>query len=144
MPRPERSLDDNSDGLAEFAAGLRALRDQAGRPGYRELAVMANYSATTLADAAGGRVLPSLAVTVASVRACGGNVAEWEQRWHALAAHRAFSERSAQVDVGKRGEAPYVGLAAFEPEDAEWFFGRTDVTEDLVLRVREQIGRAHV
>jgi len=49
MPRPERPLDDQPDDLAAFAAGLRALREQAGRPGYRALAIKAHYSATTLA-----------------------------------------------------------------------------------------------
>ncbi|GAA0593612.1 hypothetical protein GCM10010394_23700 [Streptomyces crystallinus] len=31
---------------------------------------------------------------------------------------------------------PYRGLAAFEPEDADWFFGRERMTADLVSRVR--------
>lgn len=137
MPRPERPLDANGDELSEFAAGLRELRDQTGRPGYRKLAQVAHYSATTLAEAAGGRVLPSLAVTLAYVRACGGDAAEWERRWHTLAAHRASSERSTEVDAAERAGAPYVGLAAFEPDDAERFFGRTDLTEHLVRRVRE-------
>jgi hypothetical protein len=39
----------------------------------------------TLASAAGGLRLPTLPVAVAYVRACGGNVAEWEDRWQKLA-----------------------------------------------------------
>ncbi|WP_396784875.1 hypothetical protein [Microbispora sp. H10670] len=38
-------------------------------------------------------------------------------------------------DDGARG--PYAGLAAFQPEDADWFFGRERLTEDLVSRVRQ-------
>ncbi|WP_084557007.1 helix-turn-helix domain-containing protein [Couchioplanes caeruleus] len=85
MPRPERALGDTGDPLVEFAAGLRKLREKAGSPSYRSLAVLANFSAATLAAAAAGRKLPTLQVTRAYVRACGGDVAEWEGRWRVLA-----------------------------------------------------------
>ena len=85
MPRPEKPLEPGDDPLTEFAADLRRLREQAGNPTYRELGRRAHYSAGTLSEAAGGRKLPSLAVTTAYVRACGGVVSEWEQRWHAVA-----------------------------------------------------------
>jgi hypothetical protein len=39
----------------------------------------------TLVSAAAGLQLPTLPVAVAYVRACGGNVAEWEDRWQKLA-----------------------------------------------------------
>jgi WD40 repeat protein len=35
--------------------------------------------------------------------------------------------------------APYKGLAAFEPEDANWFFGREALTAALVARVAERL-----
>jgi WD40 repeat protein len=136
MPRPERPLDGTDDALTEFASDLRALRDRAGRPGYRKLAIKAHYSATTLSDAAGGRDLPSLAVTLAYVRACGGNPADWEQRWHTLAAQRAPHRPSADPHTNDRADGPYVGLAAFEPDDAGRFFGRDALTEDVVDRVQ--------
>jgi len=138
MPRPERPLDIADGVLAEFAADLRALRDQAGRPGYRKLATRAHYSATTLSDAAGGRDLPSLAVTLAYVRACDGDVAMWERRWHAVAAQLASERPSSEMDMCDRATPPYAGLAAFEPGDADRFFGRDDVTEELVRRVQER------
>ena len=72
--------------VAAFAADLRVLRARAGSPGYRELAVRAEDSAAALANAAGGRRLPSLAVTLAFVRACDGDPAVWEQRWRHAAA----------------------------------------------------------
>jgi hypothetical protein len=72
VPRPERPLDPGDDPLTEFAAELRRLRESAGNPTYRELGRRAHYSAGTLSEAAGGRKLPSLAVTLAYVRACGG------------------------------------------------------------------------
>jgi transcriptional regulator with XRE-family HTH domain len=47
-------------------------------------------------------------------------------------------------DTGEQrsGEAcPYRGLAAFTPQDAEWFFGREHATAALVERIFEQVGR---
>lgn len=67
--------------VAAFAAQLRELRDRAGRPSYRRLAQLAHYSHTALSQAAAGQSLPSLAVTQAFVRACGGDVEEWSARW---------------------------------------------------------------
>ena len=64
MPRPERRLDPGDGVVERFAAELRTVRNSAGRPGYRELARRAHFSATTLSEAAGGRKLPSLAVTL--------------------------------------------------------------------------------
>src|SRR5437764_15214881 len=84
VPRPEKPLEPGDDPLTEFAAELRRLRESAGNPTYRDLARRAHYSAGTLSEAAGGRKLPSLAVTLAYVRACGGEPGEWEERWHAV------------------------------------------------------------
>ncbi|MFE2607772.1 WD40 repeat domain-containing protein [Streptomyces mirabilis] len=125
--------------LTVFAADLRRLRAKAGSPPYRELGRRAHYSSTTLADAAAGRKLPSLAVTLAYVRACAGDPAEWEARWRATAAELAAEEPAESLPEapadGRR--SPYAGLAAFQPEDAERFFGRERLTDDLVTRVRD-------
>ncbi|MFC4852963.1 FG-GAP repeat domain-containing protein [Actinophytocola glycyrrhizae] len=53
------------------------------------LALRAHYAPATLARAAGGRELPSLAVTLAYVRACDGDEEQWENRWHEAAAAAA-------------------------------------------------------
>jgi hypothetical protein len=50
------------------------------------MAELSHYTMKTLASAAGGIKLPTLPVTAAYVRACGGKVAEWEDRWHQVAA----------------------------------------------------------
>lgn len=89
MGRPERRIDPAAGPLAEFACDLRRLRDDAGRPTYRELARRANFSTTVLSEAAGGRTLPTLPVLRAYVRGCGGNVAEWEKRWHEVAVRQS-------------------------------------------------------
>ncbi len=72
------------DGPEAFARDLRTLRAQADLD-YPEMAETSHYEMKTLASAAGGLRLPTLPVTVAYVRACGGNVAEWEERWQKLA-----------------------------------------------------------
>jgi WD40 repeat protein len=120
---------------------LRALRRQAGDPTYRTLAAQAGFSVTTLAEAASGRGLPTLAVTRAYVRACGGDVGAWEQRWHGLAPARtsAVSEPAQDVDdEPAHTRSPYVGLGAFGPGDADRFFGRAESTAELHARVGEQ------
>lgn len=138
MPRPEAPLGDDDSVVTRFAAGLRQLRKSAASPPYRQLAREAHYSATTLADAAAGRRFPSLAVTLAYVRACGGDPAEWEERWHAAAAEALREAEAADSRPVADERCPYVGLAAFGPEDAEWFFGREQLTKDLEQRVRER------
>ncbi|MGH3070119.1 MAG: hypothetical protein ACRDMI_16260 [Streptosporangiaceae bacterium] len=72
------------DGLEAFARDLRALRAKADLD-YPEMAEVSHYEMKTLAAAAGGLRLPSLPVAVAFVRACEGNVAEWEDRWQTVA-----------------------------------------------------------
>jgi hypothetical protein len=72
------------DGLESFARDLRALRAKA-ELDYPEMAESSHFTMKTLASAAGGLRLPTLPVAVAYVRACGGNVAEWEERWQKLA-----------------------------------------------------------
>ncbi|MFC0542264.1 nSTAND1 domain-containing NTPase [Kutzneria chonburiensis] len=130
MPRAERPLENGP--LREFAAGMRQLRIDAGSPPYRELAVRAGYSPSVLSDAANGRKLPTLAVTLAYVTACRGDIAEWEARWRALT----------EPVVVEDGPCPYVGLSAFQADDAELFFGRERLVDQVLelLRNRRFVG----
>ncbi|XVS62753.1 helix-turn-helix domain-containing protein [Actinosynnema sp. CA-299493] len=129
MARPEGPLRADSRDLGEFAADLRALRERAGSPTYRRLARAAHYSAAALSEAANGRKLPSLAVTLAYVRACGGDAAAWEARWRVLAERVADANPRTPSEVV---EAPYTGLAAFQVRDADRFFGRDRVVREVV------------
>ncbi|MEV8632074.1 hypothetical protein AB0395_10490 [Streptosporangium sp. NPDC051023] len=125
--------------MLRFAADLRKLREKAGSPPYRTLAGRAHYSVATLSGAAAGRKLPSLAVTLAYVDACGGDVAEWERHWHVVAAELAGTDASQAADsAADEGDPPYVGLAAFQREDADRFFGRERLVEELVTRLSRQ------
>ncbi|MFD4668817.1 helix-turn-helix domain-containing protein [Lentzea sp. NPDC058450] len=131
MPRSERELVRDGSALVEFAADLRLLRTKAATPSYRDMGRVAHYSATTLSEAANGRKLPSLAVTLAFVRACDGDEAEWEERWHATAAE--LNENSAMTSATEEpGGAPYVGLRAFGPDDQDLFFGRERLVAEVV------------
>ncbi|MEV5341186.1 XRE family transcriptional regulator [Streptomyces sp. NPDC052676] len=141
MPRGERPLDADGGPLVEFAAGLRKVREQAGSPTYRELARRAHYSIATLSAAAAGRQLPTLAVTLAYVRACGGDVREWEAIWRRTAAECGAGSSGAphpERDAEQAARAPYVGLASFQRADADVFFGRENLTERLVEHLREK------
>ncbi|MGW4687306.1 nSTAND1 domain-containing NTPase [Streptomyces sp. NPDC004244] len=137
MPRPERPLDLDTGPLTRFAADLRKLREAAGRPPYRALAKKAHYSSTTLSEAAGGHRFPSLGVTLAYVEACQGDRCAWETRWHAVAAEIAASARVDEPGESSRQGTPYAGLSAFQPEDADRFFGRERLTEEVLAKVRD-------
>ncbi|MGW2328497.1 nSTAND1 domain-containing NTPase [Streptomyces sp. NPDC001700] len=128
MGRPEKPIDPQDGPTARFAHELRKLRDKAGAPGYRSMARHAGYSAATLSQAAGGDRLPTLPVALAYAKACGGDQAEWEQRWHT-----ARDEEAAQPQATDEESAdpPYRGLARFEPSDSARFFGRTRLTDNL-------------
>ncbi|WP_305067990.1 ATP-binding protein [Kitasatospora sp. A2-31] len=131
MPRRESPLDEGDGPLLRFASDLRALRERAGSPPYRQLAVRAHCSAASLSVAAGGRRLPSLAVTLAYVQACGGDVRQWQHRWQLLAAELA-ADTAARRRAQDAGRAPYPGAVAFEAVDAERFFGREALLDRLV------------
>ncbi|MGW7819985.1 nSTAND1 domain-containing NTPase [Streptomyces puniciscabiei] len=94
------------------------------------MAQRAGYSVATLSRAAAGENLPSLEVTLGYARACGADEGEWEQRWRAAA-----QEVAATPEPDHYGQAPYRGLARFEPADAEMFFGRDELAAQLAERV---------
>ncbi|WP_328415287.1 helix-turn-helix domain-containing protein [Micromonospora sp. NBC_00389] len=131
MGRRETPLDPKAGPVHRLAWQLRQLRERAGSPSYRVLARRAHYSASTLADAAKGDRLPSLEVTLAYVEACGGDADEWRARWSAIANAMAASA----TPVRDEERCPYQGLTSFQPEQAEWFFGRSELVDRLLNRV---------
>jgi hypothetical protein len=71
------------DGKDRFLADLRALRDRAAME-FDELAARAHYPTDVLKEAESGPSLPSLPILAAYVRACAGDVPQWEERWRRL------------------------------------------------------------
>jgi WD40 repeat protein/transcriptional regulator with XRE-family HTH domain len=113
--------------LLRLAAGLTV----------RQVARRAALPASTAGDYFAGRHLPPLSqpdVLVRLVRACGvtgdADISPWQDA--VGRARRGPGRRDAGTPRPHRGAAPYRGLASFQPADAEWFFGRADLTERLV------------
>jgi WD40 repeat protein/transcriptional regulator with XRE-family HTH domain len=130
--RREKPVDPGAGPVQRLAHDLRALREQAGKPTYREMARRTDYSPSALSQAAAGEVLPSLAVVLAYASALDADPAEWEQRWR-------NADRSARESAARDEDTapPYRGLARFEPGDRELFFGRDELVGELLELVRE-------
>ena len=117
----------------DFGRGLTALREAAGLT-VRDAAKAMGLPASTVGGYLVGRHLPPLRfpdLLPALVRVCGvedqAEIDAWvEALWRV---RRAAGQRPAE------GEAPYRGLAAFQPQHAGWFFGRETLTGAIVSRV---------
>ena len=111
--------DDNE----RFLADLRGLRDTAALE-FDELAARAHYPSEVLKNAACGPSLPSLPILAAYVRACEGDVPEWEERWRRLGfesrADPSLPVRPAGASpaavAGARAGVSVVPPDAFDPE----------------------------
>jgi helix-turn-helix protein len=110
-----------ADNVGAFARDLRVLRAKA-ELDYPDMAEKSHYTMRTLASAAGGLRLPTLPVLIAYVRACGGDVTEWEERWGKLiragkkgptALPAAGSDTSG--DLGAEGGLPGDGAGTGPP-----------------------------
>ncbi|MER5409226.1 hypothetical protein [Streptomyces sp. NPDC002769] len=134
--RREVPVDPGAGPVQRFAFELRKLRTEVGGMTYRAMAERAGYSGTTLSQAAAGGQLPTLAVTLAYVSACGGDAVEWEARWKQAVDDAAAV--GAEEEGGEGADAPYRGLARFEPGDSELFFGRDRLTTDLLDLLRRR------
>ncbi|QFY05323.1 helix-turn-helix domain-containing protein [Nonomuraea phyllanthi] len=86
MGRPEEPIDPLGP-IADFASGLRALRDAADLS-YKEMASLTYYCVSTLSTAASGKAMPTWEVTEAYVKTCNGDLDYWWEQW--LAASDAW------------------------------------------------------
>jgi hypothetical protein len=118
MPRTERPLDPSSGPAAAFATELRALRFAAGSPKYLQMARRTGRSRTALAEAAGGDHVPQWETVEAYVRACGGDPAEWTERWEQA---RAAASRNAwgTPPSPHRHPAPETTAPSYEAAELE-------------------------
>jgi hypothetical protein len=94
----------------QLALALRELREDSGNPTYRAMAERAHYSASALARAASGTAFPSRDLVLAYVRSCGGDQAEWDQRWAAAAAQAGHDGEPEHAHrPGPPGQEPHGG-----------------------------------
>lgn len=80
MGRPQKPLERDGSPVREFAFWLRDLRKIAGLT-YEQLGKKAHYATSTIQEAAAGKRLPTLRVTLAFVSACGGDLSQWRSYW---------------------------------------------------------------
>lgn len=133
MGRPERPLDPSSGPIPAFAHDLRMLRQRAGNPSYRKLARTALFSPSVLSSAADGRRLPTLAVTLAFVSACGGDLTAWERRWRRIAEQSGVTAavRDDRTYAPEAGAAvPIVARPAQLPMALGTFVGRANAVAE--------------
>jgi hypothetical protein len=107
---------------ALFLRELRALRNQAGL-GHAELAARAHYPCDVIRAAEAGPSLPDLPVLSAIVRACGGTMSDWEERWRSVSGSPASpllptraAGYSEAANAGARVGAAAVPADAHDPD----------------------------
>jgi hypothetical protein len=108
VPLLQVSAVGQGDGKARFLADFRALRDGAALD-FEELAARAHYPCGALKEAEAGPGLPGLPVLAAYVRACGGDVLEWEERWRRL---DSSTEDDEDLPVRPAGASPAAAAGA--------------------------------
>src|SRR5215468_6082899 len=92
----------------------------------RDVARASGVPVSTTGDYFSGRHLPAVVQQLVRIlEACGETDLARIERWQAAL-------QRARRSPGRRTDPPYRGLARFETRDARWFFGREDVTEQLV------------
>lgn len=124
MGRPEETLDRDGSPVREFAFWLRDLRHRCDLT-YSELARRAQYATSTMQAATAGRRFPTLPVTMAFVKACGGDERAWRAYW--AQARRLLDEGAAgalsqQVSPpwAAGGHPPPASQPAAQPADG-WY-----------------------
>jgi hypothetical protein len=107
MGRAQKPLERDGSPVREFAFWLRDLRKTSGLT-YEQLGKSAHYATSTVQEATAGRRLPTLRVTMAFVKACGGDPGQWRAYW-------------AQIQRALDQDAPHGRLGSIAPPwgDAE-------------------------
>jgi hypothetical protein len=111
MGRPEEPLERDGSPVREFAFWLRDLRHRSGLT-YDQLGKKAHYATSTVQAATAGHRLPTLRVTVAVVRACGGDTDQWHDYWTRI---RRLLDGDIPAGVSRAVEPPWARVTA-EPE----------------------------
>lgn len=95
MSRPQRPLDPGAGPVQAFAAELRKLWEDSGRPTFLQMARKTGKSRTAMTEAVGGDHLPSWETVAAFVTACGSKPSDWRPRWEQARDDRASASQRA-------------------------------------------------
>lgn len=106
MPRSLRPLDPASRPEAAFAAELRKLYEDAGKPKFLQMARKTGKSRTALSEAVGGDHLPTWETVAAFVAACGGKPNEWRARWEVAREQARATNGTAAEVISDPGREP--------------------------------------
>jgi hypothetical protein len=128
--------------LREFAFWLRDLRKRSGLT-YERLAGQAHYAVSTVQEAAAGRRLPTLRVTLAYVAACGGDQTAWREYWTRIS---RVLDAAAPAGVSRSVSPPWLdGAAAGAALDTPAASGEQNwFTESFSALVRADIDPVEV
>ncbi|GAA4805459.1 WD40 repeat domain-containing protein [Tomitella cavernea] len=118
---------------ADLAAALTVLRTSAGLS-VREVVARSGGLHGTISGWLSGQHLPnkaSFAMFDAVLGACGVTDEAGQARWHDAVARA----RGGRLRRAPQPALPYRGLEPFQEIDAEWFFGRSELTWTIVDRL---------
>lgn len=120
----------------DFAFELTLLRERAGLT-VRDVAKAARLPDSTVGGYFGGRHLPPLKppdLLRSILEACGVDDATLIEEWlnALIRVRRTPGKRPADAPV------PYRGLASFQPEDADWFYGRQNLVDVMTGHLTQQ------
>lgn len=141
MPNDEPGHDSGADpdrinSRQDFGHELTALCERAGLT-VRDVARALGVPASTVGGYFAGRNLPPVtapALLLNMLFVCGVEDPAASQKWlDALSRVRRAPGR-----LPADSPVPYRGLESFQPEDAEWFYGRQGLTAILVDHLRQQ------
>ncbi|MFG3280852.1 helix-turn-helix domain-containing protein [Streptomyces sp. NPDC048111] len=126
--------DETADGFAAELRRLRALR----KVSLTGLARSIHYSKGYLSKIENGSKppTPDVARRCDEALEAGGALVRLLDRPAPVPA-----ARTAQGGPAESTPCPYRGLAAYGPQDAEWFYGRESATAELTGRLAERMGR---
>jgi hypothetical protein len=143
---------------AQFRRCLQDLMRWAGYTSLQQLEAGATRRGVSMPVSTANRALnidrlPTAEFVRRFVAAWAGNVDRWTRARENLVDREyarcppepepAHSEPSSSQRAGCDGEVvdicPYPGLAAFGPDQAQWFFGRERVTAEVVSRLTERL-----
>jgi WD40 repeat protein/transcriptional regulator with XRE-family HTH domain len=122
------------DRFSTFGDLLKYLRRRAGYT-QRQLSIQVGYSDTQISRLEQNERLPDLATITARFLP----VLELENEPEVAARLLELAAAVRREDAPASGLSPYKGLLHFDENDAEWFFGREALTEQIVKHIHKQI-----